>query len=312
MKTKIISLSVLVAVSFFACKKENTQPEQPPTQHSTSNMGQFFINNAVASQHFTINAASYETIIGTGGIKFYIAPSSFVTATNGAVTGNISIELKELYSKKDMILTGMLPMAGSNPLVSGGEFFIKATQGSQVLKLSGTANVQVLVPAGANPQNGMQEFYAGATTAVDTTGWSTNNDSISVVQDTTGGGGTNNYYYFQIDSMNWVNCDFFYSDPAPKTNVTANPGTAYNDTNCVVYVSINGINTIGWMYYNNGKYSTSNWPVGKAVTFIAISEINGQYYSCFKPSVITNNHNEPLSLTATTLAQIKQDLANLP
>lgn len=311
MKTKNSILLMAIAIGMIgACKKETAEPTPVPAPHSTSAMGNFFSNNGVTVQHFTIDATTYQVIQGTGGTIFYISPNSFVTSGNGTVTGNISIELKELYSKKDMILTGVLPMSGHNPLVSGGEFFVKATQGSQTLKLSGTSYVQVEMPAGTNPPNGMQEFYSNSIAVGDSaTGWTTNSDTITVVPDSSTG---NNYYYFQIDSMNWVNCDYYWNDPAPKTMVTVNPGISYNDTNCVIFMSVNGQNTIGRLYHHNNSYSADGWPTGKAITFVAISEINGQYYSAFKPSVITGNQNETLTLTATTLAQIKQALANLP
>lgn len=309
MQKSIFILSASIVMAFFSCKKERLDPA--PASAINTPISNFFVKNGVSAQTFTINSTAYQTITGSAGTFIYINPNSFVTQSNQPVSGNVTIKLKEVYTKKDMILTGMIPMAGSLPLVSGGEFFIQATQNGEILKLSGSGSVQVSVPTGVTPSNLMNEFYADDLTITDSTGWSTNNDSIIVIQDSTGNG-TGNYYYFEIDSMDWINCDYFWNDPAPKTNISVNAGSEYNGTNCVVFMSIDGQNTIGQLYYNNPSYTANGWPTGKAVTFIAISEINGQYYSAFKSALITVNHNETLNLSPTTEAQIIQDLANLP
>lgn len=312
-------LAALSAAVIASCKKkeDDPAPANPSSTTttgggSTSNMGNFFTQNATASQTFTVSASLYQVISGTGGTQIVIPPGSFVTQANVPVTGSVTIELKELYTKKDMILSGMVPTAGAFPLVSGGEFFIKATQGGQALKLSGSASVTALVPAGSTPSYQMNEFYAGNITAADSSGWSTNNDSTSVVQDTTGFGSSTFYYSFQIDSMNWINCDYFWNDPAPRTDITANVGTQFNASNCVVFMSVNGQNSIGQLYNYSGTFESWNWPTGKAVTFVAIAEISGQYYSAFQSATLGMNHVENLTLTATTLSQIQTQLSALP
>jgi hypothetical protein len=319
MKTisKVLFMAGLSAAVIVACKKKEEEPTTSTTNTTTSttggsssSMGTFFTQNAVTSQTFTISNSSYQSVTGTKGTVIVFPPNSFVTQTNGAVTGNVVIELKEVFSKKDMILTGMVPMAGQYPLVSGGEIFLKATQGSQTLKIASGAQINAAVPAGNNPSTQMNEFYATNTTATDTTGWTASTDSISVQQDTVFTGGY--YYSFVINGMNWINCDYFYNDPAPKTSVTVNPGTGYNSSNCVVFLSVDGQNSVAQLYNYNGAFTTSNWPVGKAVTIIAISEINGQYYSAFKTTTLTANHSESMTMVPTTLSQINTSLAGLP
>jgi hypothetical protein len=277
-------------------------------------MSNFFVQNSVASQNFTVNANQYQTIYGASGAEIFIPANSFRTSANILVTGNIDVELKEVYSKKDMILTGITTVSNGQLLVSGGEFFIKATQNGQVLKLSGSDIVYAKIPAGVNSSFQMQEFYAESISISDTTkDWSISNDStnITVVQDTVSGA-FSNYYYFGIDSMNWINCDYFWNDPAPKTNVKVTLDQKFTPSNCIVFLSVNGVNSIASLYWFNGVYQISNIPTGKAVSFIAISEIDGQYYSAFLSTTITTNHNETLNLTPTTLNEIKNQLSILP
>jgi hypothetical protein len=232
-------------------------------------------------------------------------------SSNVTVTGNITIELKEIFSKKDMILTGILPMSKYKPLVSGGEIYINATQNGQTLRLLPNKIIYATVPAGVNPSYQMQEFYSESNSLFDTTGWTTNNNNISVVQDSSGGSTFFNYY-FQIDSMQWINCDYFWYNTSPKTAVGVSLPSQFNSTNCLVFMSVDGQNSLGRLFDFGGGFLTAEWPIGTVVTFIAIAEINGQYYSSFQGGTLVDNHVETISMNATTLTAIRTQLAGLP
>ncbi len=322
-KSKLKLLTLVVLVTAYGCKKDKeiesvNNPASGGTSQ-TSNMANFFTSNGVPIQSFSIDASTFELIEGNKGTKISIPSGSFLTQGGAPInSGNIQIELREIFSKKDMILSGIPTMANKLPLISGGEIFIKAMQNGSELKLASKNSVTVEMPTGVSPDYNMQEFYSSNISATDSTsGWSSADSTvISVVQDTTwSGGGTSwpTYYYFQIDSMNWINCDYFWYDSSPKTDVMANLDTMFNSTNCVVFLSVDGINSIASMYFqNNSNYITYNFPIGKAVTFIAIAEINGQYYSAFISSTLVNNHIENITMNPTTLSQINSDLAGLP
>lgn len=212
-----------------------------------------------------------------------------------------------------MILSNAPTTSGGKPLVSGGEVYFSAKQNNQKLKLAPAGYVYASVPTGNNPSYQMREFYSSSLSATDDWDSTTTPSPINVMADTSS---SKNYYSFQVDSTSWINCDYFYSGTGPTSSILANVGSSYDTSNCFVFVSFDGLNSAAHCYaYVNHMYSPGSYytlPIGMSVTFVAISEKNGQYYSCFKPSVITANHNESLTLTATSLSQIKQDLTNLP
>src|SRR5690606_12398115 len=111
----------------------------------------------------TIDAATPALITGAQGTEIQFYANSFVDAAGNDITGNVEIGLIEIYGKKDMIFLNKQTMGDNNgtlePLISGGEFKITASQnGNEVfLKEYYQYNAQVQAPGGTNPNMGV--FY---------------------------------------------------------------------------------------------------------------------------------------------------------
>jgi len=210
-------------------------------------------------------------------------------------------------------------VSGGQLLTTGGELKVNAYQGGNVLGLTPGANITFMVPTAA-PDNNMNLFLGTPGTQLDVEWVPADSlgvlDSVAVIGDTTGAGGWTDYYYFDItgDSLGWINCDYFYADPSPKTTVSVVPNGAHDETNTTVYIHISSINSVAPLWWDAAdsfdSYSNSI-PEGMNITIVAISEISGQYYSSFVPITVLANHLENITLSATTLAQIQIDLDNL-
>lgn len=310
MKQLWVMGAVAVSVAMVSCKKDQAPITYPTPSGNTSSLGSFLDAQAPQMQFFTLNASTGGVVTGQNGTILNVAPNSFMIPGGSVVSGNVTIQMKEVLSKEDMLFSGKMPVASNGQmLISGGEIFLKAFQGSTELQLVPNAQVFLSVPSSA-PSGSMMEFYSDDT---DTSSWNlTDSTNLTTTWDSTS---NNAYYYFQIDSMNWINCDYFMSS-GPLTGVEAEVGPDYDPSNCVLFISFDGINSITSLYnYSNHVYSTGSYyqlPIGMNVTFIAISEINGNYYSAFQSATIGVNHHEMLTLSATTHAQILTDISNLP
>ncbi len=318
---KLWSIAMIIAVGLTQCKKEEeTAPKPSGSGSTTSNINNFFVNNAVAKQIFTIDASQYQTVTGTKGTRVIFYPNSFKDALGNTVSGNVRIELREIYSKADMIKSKAPTISGGNLLISGGEIFMEAFQGTQKLSLTGPNTAFVFMPTD-NTNNGtspyMLEFYSDQEFLTDSLDWDNSIDSstVNVVVDSSGTFGGSTYYYFPINSLNWINCDYFYSSPGPFTTATVNLSGQFTSSNTTVFLSFNGMNSAASLYQGTSNQIFSAWyslPIGLNVTIVAISEIGGQYYSSFTPATLTSGFNVNITLNATTLAQINTDLSNLP
>jgi hypothetical protein len=317
----ILSCALLLTMQLNSCKKKPivtnptpTDPLMPPTTNPTSNGAAFrkafFTGNGVATQTFTVNTNSMGSITGAQGTIINIFPNAFVTAQGAPVTGVVTINLREIYSKGEMIRSGVLTVSNGKLLVSGGELFINATQNNQTLKLANNQSILVSMQKKINNPNDMQEFYTRA--AIDTTNWGDPQDTIVVIPDSSS---VNGSYYFALDSLGWINCDYFYANTNPLTTVNVTiADTSFNSSNTMVFISFNGLNSAMGCYQTNvvSTFAANYVPTNMPVTIVAISQKGTNYYAAFASTSITNNHVQSLTPTITSLSAIQTALGLLP
>jgi len=319
MKKVMLSLIVMSTIAIVGCKKNEVVP--PPT--STSNLSSLFSDNENdAKQSFSIDASIWNSFTGQNGVKITVPPNSFVNSNGTTVTGAINLELIEVLKVSDMVWLNKTTTSNGELLVSGGQIKLTATQNSSQIFLVPGVAVQVKIPT-ANANNQMALFTGNQTSTGDvnwitTVGDTTQQDSIIIVSENIGNAGSQDYYSFDFDndSLGWINCDYFYGSTGATTNVIAQLDTIYNYTNTQCYMVFPSINSVASLFpnysTNNGTFTNSySIPVGLAVTFVCISEIDGVYYSAFVNSTLVSNHNESISMTQTTLSAIQSEINGL-
>jgi len=314
---KLSLLLSIVIVTVFSCKKDTIEPiidtetgTNTPTG-STGGISNFFKQNVLnATQTFTIDASTYEYITGSKGTKLYINANTFKDQFNNIVTGNVTIELIEIQTKADMILLNKTTTSNGNLLISGGEISVKAFQNGSQLMLATNAYIGVNMPTN-NPVN--MQLFTGTEDDNGNLNW--DSTGTNVIVDTLGGFNFNlDSLTLNNDSLGWINCDYFYGQ-GNLTTLNVITSSPYNGANTFIYLFFNNIYSVAPLSWSNNtqnfvSYSNS-LPVGSQMTIVAISEINGQYYSSFTPITLTTNHSETINLNATTLSALEIDLNNL-
>ncbi len=323
--TQTVAIALVgLALATTSCKKDTVAPVEPTPTPTTpalnkTNLKALFNNLKTPSETYVVNASNSDYHVCANGTKIIISPNAFLTKSGGSVTGIINIEVKDVLTKKDMILNNAIPVSNGQLLVSGGEVYFNATQGGQALKINPASSVMFLVPAGASPDYQMQEFYAKGSADLSETNlnWETPATATGsmVGQDSTG-----NVYYFSCDSVQWSNCDYFYNFTGAKTTCTVNTTGISNNSNTAIFISMNGTNVLASIktsdYANLSQAFVSyanSLPVGSAYTIVAITYDGTNYFYSSQSITMVNNMviNMP-ALTQTTLAQIKTNLTTLP
>ncbi len=297
-----------IALALGSCHKETTIIPQ-----STSKLSTLFAQTKVASQTFTVNANNYQQIVGSKGtiIRFYAG--SLLHQNGTPVTGNVTVELKEIYSVGDMILSNATTTSNGKRLQSGGEIYLHASQNGEVLRINHSIPLTVEFPTN-NPVAGMElfrgQFIANDSLPQDTIlNWDTTNVGGQVIQDTVSGVSSGTFYQFQLDSFGWSNCDRFWgSNTGAGTAVRIQSATPYTNHNTAVFLVFNAEHTAAPSdTYDSathifGFHSDGNTPLGLSVTVVAISEINGQYFSSIVSTTTSANMLVTLNFQPTTLA----------
>jgi len=304
---KYLALFMLVALVLFnACKKED---DSPNTNNNTNNNNgsnnanivlDFFKDNLNDAKQITsVDITNGSYVYGNYGTYIYISGCSFLDSDGNQVTGIIDFELIEAQTNLDMLKLNRPTFTSDGQLlVSGGILYVNASQNGDVLNINPNCGLEVSMPNYSyNSQDGFMQYFSGDVDIDGVFGWDLEEDDTVVTgqggQDTAG-------FYFQIDSVGWINCDYFYSTQSELTGVEVELPNGYDGSNSQCFIYYNSINSLAGLgdgdqngiFTLGASYST---PVGMDVKFIAISGdtiSNDYYYHITGNTTVTLNHFE--------------------
>ncbi|KVV13645.1 hypothetical protein ACRASX_05840 [Flavobacterium sp. TMP13] len=317
MKTnfKTIGLLFLLVATFVSCDNSDTDDNTlilPPTAAAFKGIQENGIKKN--TQNFTINAGEGMVSFTTkNGVKVSIN-GDCLTKNGSPATGAVVIEYIELFDKGNMLITnkptmGFLPDGKKKLLLSGGEFFIKATQGG--VPLATTCNINMIVPTALT--NGLDTAMILWNGEIDEDGelaWREANGDGANGQG--GVKGETDNYYVSFGNFGWTNVDRFYSDPRPKTSLLVAAPTGYNNTNSAIYLSYDGEGTNALAkldtYTAQGLFSEhyGQIPIGLKCHIIFATEDQGQWRYAIKAVTVAAGDVYTFTLNETALASEAQ------
>lgn len=314
MKNLIIFSLALFTISFVSCKKDDGSGSSSSSVENYSSVNDFLSKNQPKIQEYIINASLGGTFTSPQGTKVTIPANAFLTQLNTPVTGNVTIQFKDIYRKSDMLFADMPTMIEfTQPLKSGGEFFIKAISNNSGLLLANGKKIVVEQPAaltgGIDTANAMLPFIQLDTMFMNIGWFPSIQDSVT---------STVNYYIYSLyqfstpaDSGTWCNSDnsTFFS-MYPQTDLTLIPNDDINLYGTQVFLVFKDISSMIHVYQNyplyNFKYDYS--PVGLECTVVTVGVKDGKLFSSFTPITISNNQTLNFSLNPISVAEFKNKL----
>lgn len=312
---KIGSIALMSLSIFTSCRKERTDIK---TSNDLEKVKAFFEANAPKYESFTIDASAGGTITTSKGTKINFPAGIFKNGAGQIVTGNVTVEVKDILQASDMLLGNRPTAAGGGILESFGEMTVKASQNGQALQLRNDS-ARVRVPLAPKPAAGQQlrdipMWRGDSAVSFSINGHDHENTSVTLTQTgyiprgidwiQNGNFATNNNdgtSSFNLDSLNrWTNCDALMSDPRPKTTVLGyftnqwNPATSTSFMGgepSMLFFKVKQKNTMVKLYNKivnapvgkEGLLSYQNsFPIGIEGTFLAITFKDGKVYAEMK------------------------------
>ncbi|WP_026712508.1 hypothetical protein [Flavobacterium daejeonense] len=319
MKTNFrkIGLLIFALTTFASCDNSDGDDIKlsPPTAAAFKSISEKGLKRN--TQNFTMTAGNgVVTLTSAKGVKLYIN-GDCLTKNGNPVTGQVDIEYIELFDKGNMLVTnkptmGIMPDGNRNLLISGGEFFIKATQDGK--ELTTGCNITLMVPADltGGVDNAMT-LWKGIIDDEGNLAWEdARNDGAN------GKGGVQaegNNYYVSFGNFGWTNVDKFYSDPRPKTTILADAPEGYDNTNSAIYLSYDGEGTNALAkldtYTTEGLFSEhyGQIPIGLACHVIFVTEENGNWRYAIKGVTVQANDVYTFTMAETTVGTEAQLIA---
>jgi hypothetical protein len=320
MKSSLFAASVIAAsiATLVSCKKNNDTPQYAKADD-------FWASHTVPTQSFTGNAATGFSIIGEEGTKIKFPANAFVDGSGNIVSGNVTVTLKEVLSKKDVLLSGVMTESNGQLLESGGELLIKAKKDGIDLRVNpalADTGIRVEVPKVMNDKDmGLfvqEKRDQGQGGAGGGGGQQPQNPTTWIPAPYYPFGNGPNSYSFILPGFTWVNCDRFYSDPNPKTTVTVLP--AFQDNNQVtdlqVILVFKNISTVVTFPFNYGLQKFESYqnslPIGTQADLVLIGKDSDGYIQFGTQSItISANMHIDAPIHKSTQAEVDAFLATI-
>jgi hypothetical protein len=277
-----------------------------PTAQSFKDLKDAAIENHTQNFQFEADGSTV-TLTSENGVEININ-TNCLSLNGNAVTGTVDLEFVELFEKGSMLSTnkptmGMLPNGDKALLISGGEFFLEATQNGQALTTN--CMIQAVIPSnltgGTNPD---MILWEGIIDENDNLAW-----REQVNADGQGGVfGEGGQYYAFFQSFGWSNVDRFYNDLRPKTTILVGVPDGYDNQNSSVYLSYDGEDTglANLDTYDSGTGLFSEHygqiPVGLECHIIFATEDNGNWRYAIKAVTIAANDVFTFTIEETAVA----------
>lgn len=321
MKTNLknIGLLALATIIFASCTDNEDLTPTPPSAAAFK---------AIKENGLKKNTQNFTATAGTGTITLTSAKGVIIkldgnalTKNGNPVTGAIDITFVELFDKGNMLIAnkptmGVMPDGKKSLLKSGGEFFIKASQGGVDLVSNG--GIQLQVPANLTGTIDTEMlFWAGDTKDEDNLAWvNPRNPAGTGGQKDGNVGFGQTSYNVTFGSFGWTNVDKFYSDPRPRTTILAEVPTGYDNANCSIYLSYDGEgqNALAKLdtYNPTTKQFSEHYgqiPIGLACHVIFATEDNGNWRYAIKAVTVAAGDVYTFTLGETNVVTEAQMVA---
>ncbi len=314
LKKLIYALFILGMVSLVGCKREELGMQE------ASGIKRFFAENQTKSEFFVVNAGVKSSVIGKKGTIIKFEANSLLHQNGTPVTGNVTIELKEVFTKADMVKSQLQTKYKNSLLISQGQFYINAIQNGESLKIKPSKKIEVFVPNFDNAPH--TSVFRGDSIPNDSTSdpidsfinWSFEDSSWiypSYIDSSMDSSVDSSTYVFklEINGFGWVNLQSFF-ESSDLTNITMEtPGLDLND--CGIFVVFDDYNALYQPFISDGFFNSYYLPIGAQVTIVALGFKDGQYYLDLREITISPYENYILDLQPRSVQEINQTLESL-
>jgi hypothetical protein len=264
------------------------------------------------SQKFSLPIGAGGRCTGSSGIEVVVPADAFVKLDNSPVTGQVDLIMRSANDFTSMIGYGLSTITSADLLSTGGMVEVRAKQGSDVLKIKPGKKLEVVFTGPYNPQ--FAGFAGRATSQPENpivwdlnSNWQSDSAMIQGQLRTA----------IDIDSLGWVNCDYFYNIPGPKTPVYLKLPEAYGNTNTICFMVFRQDRVLAGMVPDvaNRRYwpgASYQLPEGKALSFVAIGKKDNKvFYGRADVTITTNLQTTIPAMEEISEAELKNRLNSL-
>lgn len=310
----LLALSASVSCCLFSCKKEKTVSTTTtiPAGPYTS-MNDIFSALRLEPKVLTVDASIGGSFYGNSGTRYIFNANSFQNASGVTITGNIQIQVCEYIQKGDMIFSKMLPISNGEPLISGGEISIAATQNGLPVYLKRNNRFEAHIPTNGTPSTGMELFRGrmAEDTSTAITNWVLPElDSMAKLRIGVFTYPNQDTFNIISDSLILANADRFMTAPDYQ-NFTVTPiieGDTMPSKNVFGYTIYDNFKGVWPLSSYMNKVFTENHVPNIPVHFAVFTLMNGNFYGGTLGTIPVSGSNYTVSLKKVDANTFKSQL----
>lgn len=283
---------VLLVLCFASCKKDsNTDlPEQTALVPELKTLTQKY---APVVQQFTYKNEDGLSINGFRGTRIVLQPFTY-----GNTSGDVHIELREVYTRKDMLGAGIYTETNDGRLLSSlGMFEIKAFRGATLVEAQKDAAVSMALLPGSSPTDTKVFKLVRYTDSID---GSLIEKWVEYDENWTDDSSAAGRCKFNFNINTWCNLDRYLAYNGETNALKVVLPAGFGSANTVAYFHLNGVNGLGVLYVNNADkhFYSLNSKSGDAGKIILTALKNNIYY---KKELSFTFSNVPQTFTVTEM-----------
>lgn len=284
----------------------NTQPRAviyPGGSMPVQLLDNFFNENRSIGQRFVIDPTRRTTLVGNRGTRLGIPPNAFEDQAGWPVNEPVELFLKEVFTRPQMILSGLTNTSEDRMLESAGQFLLKAGSQGRTLQLSAPISIDIPLTHGVDNPLASQLFSGGVSqTSSFGSGhrfdWKLSQQGQ--IQLKTFGG--RRYLNFPIERLNWWNCTSFLHRRRSRVmlSVRWSAKKEMPIEDMAAFLAFRDFNAVIRMYPGRHGFSSWNIPKGLYARTVLIGMSGDQMMIGQSPWALTNSNPIAIDMEACT------------
>ncbi len=292
---RLLTLALGCMLICFSCVLDDTTPTTEDALEY-NNLEDFFARQLSQTQIFELNNTQVNTITAAEGTVLNIPANTFTKASGASVSGNVSLQVVEAFSKADFILNNKSTFSNQKLTKSAGMLFIQAFSGDEQLHLNHLPSLSIPNLLSVQSPDQISLFTAEASTEFSgaPVEWLLETDADVNFVD--------NFYKFELNRLDWVGLNHFYDPSVETTTVKITPGAYEPFTKSqyafLVFEDINSVVSASAPVDNDIVFS--NIPIGENVTVLLVAIDDFAFYMGQQSVTVSADTNLDINVQFTT------------
>ncbi len=278
-------LLFIVSILLHSCTTDDTTADPIPAT-LYDNLFQFHNDIGAAVQTFERDPSEAFTIEGELGTVISYPANAFLNQMDG----NIQIELREIFDKKEMVKSNVTCSSDDYALETNTLIYVQAFQNGEQLFTDLTYEVSIPVNNTISQMDGMNLFIDEEGTGGEIN-WSLE-EEVTVNLDT-----DQNTYTYSTNHDGWMTCaDLYETTESETVKVIARPDTETELVYTTSFLVFDEINSVINMEEGVNKFLKNSLPndLNAKVVILAINNLNKFYLAIEEVSLAEDVDIDPL------------------